>query len=727
MRKKDDLPIPFKTIDYIFGILVLFVCFGVYLHTLTPTVGFHDSGELITCAWTLGIAHPPGYPLYTLLGKVFITLIPIGNIAFRMNMQSALFASLCVMMTYFITLKLSTRAPEHQSTRIIPSIVASLILAFSLTFWEQAVIAEKYTLNAFFATLIIFILLKWQDSRLKTQDFQLLYLFCFVLGLSFTHHFQTIYLIPASIFFILAVLWKNRKNSKFKTQKSKLKTRPFSLPTLYSLLSTPSKMLLLFILPLTLWAYLPIRSSMHPPLNWGCPDNWQRFVEHLTGKSYQPYLGQLISSFKSRLLTHLGFFPHQFNVCLIFLGLLGLIFLIAKRLKLGVYLCLMAITNFFMAIRYDISNIEDYYIPSFLIFAILIGYCLFSVLCLLSSKFFPVLKIALCGFFLLFPILQCRAKYYSSDHFNYYIAYDHGRNMLEPLRKKALVFLEYKIDQPGFLFWYLQHIENLRKDVATIKLEFLPFQYYIKELKEKYPDVNLTVPTQIQIIENNLGNRPVYVRDYEKVSEIYKGYTLIPEGILWRLTKDTEFLVEEILKNKDFKIRKIKSRREKGMTFENICELQTILLYAHTLCTRGKYLSFFKRHNLAINETRKAVEILEKFGLRNLRNVKKEYKDYINTGIAFYIQALFHLSNAFYKQGDLDKAIFECRNGLMLDPTNIGGHGQLGVIYFEKGLNDKAIKEFERILELDPENSLARHNLQLIQESEKIFVDKNEK
>ncbi|MBU2461890.1 DUF2723 domain-containing protein, partial [bacterium] len=55
---------PFGKIDYSKGLLVLFVSFGVYLHTLTPTVGFHDSGELITVAYTLGIAHPPGYPLY---------------------------------------------------------------------------------------------------------------------------------------------------------------------------------------------------------------------------------------------------------------------------------------------------------------------------------------------------------------------------------------------------------------------------------------------------------------------------------------------------------------------------------------------------------------------------------------------------------------------------------------------------------------------------------------
>ncbi|MEW6104354.1 MAG: DUF2723 domain-containing protein [bacterium] len=155
------------------GLLVFVCAFGVYLHTLTPSVGLHDSGELITVAYTLGIAHPPGYPLYTLLGKLWTTIIPIGSIAFRMNMQSALFASLAVMMTYFITLKVSGRAEERKNGRIISSVVASLILAFSATFWEQAVIAEKYTLNAFFASLLIFILLKWQDSRLKTQDSRL--------------------------------------------------------------------------------------------------------------------------------------------------------------------------------------------------------------------------------------------------------------------------------------------------------------------------------------------------------------------------------------------------------------------------------------------------------------------------------------------------------------------------------------------------------------------------
>ncbi len=233
---KDDAQAqePFKIIDYIFGLFVFFLAFSVYLSTLTPTVGFHDSGELITVACTLGIAHPPGYPLYTIFGKLWTTLVPIGNIALRMNMESALFASLCVMIVYFITLKLTSKT--------IPSIVASLILAFSLTFWEQAVIAEKYTLNALFFSLLIFILLKWQES-FRTPKF--LYLFSFILGLSFTHHFQTIYLVPGSIFFIIATLLK------IKSQKSKIHIKSQKLFISINSYYNFAFCIFLFILPLT--------------------------------------------------------------------------------------------------------------------------------------------------------------------------------------------------------------------------------------------------------------------------------------------------------------------------------------------------------------------------------------------------------------------------------------------------------------------------------------------
>lgn len=73
---KPYIPRAFTMIDYGGGILVFFICWAVYLHTLTPTVGLHDSGDMITAAYVLGIPHPTGYPLYCLLGKLWMTILP---------------------------------------------------------------------------------------------------------------------------------------------------------------------------------------------------------------------------------------------------------------------------------------------------------------------------------------------------------------------------------------------------------------------------------------------------------------------------------------------------------------------------------------------------------------------------------------------------------------------------------------------------------------------------
>ena len=79
----------------------------VYILTLSRSVYFGDSGELIAAAYTLGIAHPPGYPLYTMLAHLF-TYLPFGTLAFRVNLFSAVTSSLTVVVIYFICLKLTS-------------------------------------------------------------------------------------------------------------------------------------------------------------------------------------------------------------------------------------------------------------------------------------------------------------------------------------------------------------------------------------------------------------------------------------------------------------------------------------------------------------------------------------------------------------------------------------------------------------------------------------------
>src|SRR3989338_3480724 len=98
----------YKKIDYIISIGIFFVTFAIYIRTLCPTVYVGDSGQLIAAAYTLGIPHPPGYPIYCLVGKLF-NYIPVGSIAYRMNLMSAFFASATVAVLYLILCRLTTQ------------------------------------------------------------------------------------------------------------------------------------------------------------------------------------------------------------------------------------------------------------------------------------------------------------------------------------------------------------------------------------------------------------------------------------------------------------------------------------------------------------------------------------------------------------------------------------------------------------------------------------------
>jgi len=102
----------------------------VYIRTLAPAVYPFDSAELATASHVLGIIHAPGYPLYLILGKLF-SLLPIGNVAYRMNLMSAVFGAATSVTTFLVLVELTRR-------RFI-SLAGTFALAFSYYFWQEAV------------------------------------------------------------------------------------------------------------------------------------------------------------------------------------------------------------------------------------------------------------------------------------------------------------------------------------------------------------------------------------------------------------------------------------------------------------------------------------------------------------------------------------------------------------------------------------------------------------
>lgn len=716
------IPRIFTLPEYLIGIGMFFFSFFIYLHTLTPTIDLHDSGDMIGASFVLGIPHPPGYPLYCLLGKLF-SLIPLGNIAYRYNLFSASCASLAVMMVYFIIMKIQN---VRFFITVIPGVIGGLMLCFARVFWQQAVIAEKYTLNALFATLIIFILLKWQEvvnmergaqsvernSMLSAQP--LLYLFSALLGLSFTHHLQTIFLVPASIFLIVISLSKNHK-----------------LLTINSIL----KMGVLFFLPLILYAYLPIRASFHPVINWGCPDTFERFIDHVTAKEYGYYFSSSFTTLLNRIfIEHPVFFIKQFTPYLIWLGFLGLFFFYKHKIKTFTFLSLIIVADVVHSSRYGIHNIEDYYIPAYIIFSIFIGYGVMILIKFMNERLRQrissgILTLLPCIFFLI-PFISWACNHYYGDHSKNYYSYDYGMNILFPLDERSILYI--KGDTFAFPLWYLHYVENIRQDITLIDQHSLYLDWYANQIKK---ELNFEFKPQnrvkrlndeaLQIIKLRFDaifkanpNRPIYLPYDETIAS---DYTLIPTNICHRVFKKDTSLTEQ-LSVIDEKLR----FRYRFILDESIYKEERVASnisnYATAYNNRGNFLKDIGKYNEAIREYKKAI-CADPKRLISYYNIGMIYNDLGKTQSAISefnkiialdpndAKGYYGLGLVYQRIGEVDKAISEYQKAASLDSERDFIYVNLGSAYISKGMLNEAVASFQKAIAISPQNIAAIYNL----------------
>jgi tetratricopeptide (TPR) repeat protein len=198
-------PERFERSDFVAAGLVSLITLGVYIATLAPNVTLEDSGELITAAAKFGVPHPPGYPLWTMSGFLLSHLLPFGNLAWRVNLLSALFgAAANALLTLLVChsgrwlVQRWTDAPVQPVGRrfcFYAGLFAGLTLGFSNVMWSQAVISAVHgTLIALFVNLVVLLFYLWMIEPEKTHRL-ILTVFVFALGL--TNHHTLIQMIPA--------------------------------------------------------------------------------------------------------------------------------------------------------------------------------------------------------------------------------------------------------------------------------------------------------------------------------------------------------------------------------------------------------------------------------------------------------------------------------------------------------------------------------------------------
>ena len=273
-------------LGWVIGSGVTLAILGLYIWTLAPTVLEADAGEFQFVPWLPGIAHPTGYPLYILLGWLWTHLFPVGEVAWRMNLLSAIFATMAVGLTFVVARHLlEITLPDTPAVaRLITAGVVSTTFAVTETFWSQAIIAEVYALHALFVVAILWLVLKIRgQSNLSNAKQWSGKLLAVTFGFGLTHHVTTILLSPA----VLVFLWTRRRLFFYKAVDEFL-DKPTILKQLliYGTLS---------FAPLLLYLYLPLVAASTPYAMLSLSDtesltlygnSFRGFLDHVTGSVF---------------------------------------------------------------------------------------------------------------------------------------------------------------------------------------------------------------------------------------------------------------------------------------------------------------------------------------------------------------------------------------------------------------------------------------------------------
>ena len=232
------------TPEFVFAALLSFILIPLYIYCLPPVLPpYRDSGEMACAAWTLGVAHQPGYPLYIISAKLF-SLIPLGNPAWRLNLFSAV-AGLAGVLVFW---RLAAAAFSP-----LPAFFAALLLGFNFTLRTVSSVPEMYALNFFFAALLL--------ASASLSGARAVMLSAFLLGLGMANRMDLLLAAPA----VLTLLWPSLREGGWL---GLLKAAGF------------------FFLGFSLYLYLPFRSSGWPLFDWSHPADLKTFLAVITRKSY---------------------------------------------------------------------------------------------------------------------------------------------------------------------------------------------------------------------------------------------------------------------------------------------------------------------------------------------------------------------------------------------------------------------------------------------------------
>jgi len=495
-----DLDRSTRRTDRMLVLLTALAAGAVYLLTLAPTVSFWDSGEYITCSWIMGIPHPPGVPLFVLLGRFSTLLFSfIPAVAVRVNLMCLIAGTVSVALVTRLLQRWGTRLGFRAALYRPMSVVGALLSAWGYTIWRNNNATETYAMAHLFAFLALWVFDIWMERRRSGLPAgRFLLLVAYLITLSIANHLSALIVVfPIILMYILYAV---------RGYAGEWRSPGYILA-----------MLGLMVLAFSVHLYMPLRAVHNPAVNETNPQRWPAFRDALARKQYgQVSMTDRKGPFGDQLKLYMEYLSWQtgrpeewdrhlggagralataLRVLLTAGVFYGLVALAVKRPDLFVLLAFIFLMASFFFVVYlnfktgpegtaagEVRERDYFFGASFTFFSILGSIGLFSALRDLAGR------VRHWGWALMvIPAVALAMNAHPCDRSDTYIARDYGVNLLRSCPEGAILITNG--DNDTFPLWFAQGVEEVRQDVIVSNLSLMNTNWYVHQLLDRDPEL----------------------------------------------------------------------------------------------------------------------------------------------------------------------------------------------------------------------------------------------
>jgi hypothetical protein len=492
------------------------VALVAYLLTMYPDLAGGDSGELIAAAASGGIVHPPGYPLYTILGRLFAHL-PWGTVAWRFNLLSGLCDAAAAVFLFLAVLRWSRSRWA--------ALIASTAFAFSPGVWQYAVCAEVFALNNLFVTLLLWVALLYRDTR--DRKYACIGALAFGLGLS-NHHTIVFTALPL-VLWVLGIGFRDL-----------LRVDPLL------------RLTGCFAAGLLPYLYLVSAGANQPLVSWGTTETWEGFWRHVLRKEYGTFhlsvAGLGDSTWDEMVRAWFHHLVHQISWVGVVVALAGLIVGIRQEIRkpsgvgfVAVVAPMLAVLVFAALGNLPVADpLHRDIVARFWQQPEVFCCAWLGLGALFVSRFVPWQPFLPAGAVTI-ALLQLGLHFHEMDRHNNRLVKNYGEELLRVVPQNAL--LVTKGDLITSPIRYLQFAEGRRPDVRVVDQELIAFPWAVARLKVLHPEIHFPGQNYAPGTADGFGLRQLFDANFNSAPLVVCGglregdptvglaYALMPLGL----------------------------------------------------------------------------------------------------------------------------------------------------------------------------------------------------